>query len=75
MTRAIRANESEIGATKSIIIGVTANALRGDADLCFASGMDDYLAKPVSLDVLRGTLEKWLSYETKHSDENTFIAM
>lgn len=75
MTRAIRTNESETGATKSIIIGVTANALRGDADLCFASGMDDYLAKPVSLDVLRSTLEKWLSHQNKQPADQTVIAM
>jgi CheY-like chemotaxis protein len=61
MTRAIRDHEKANTVAQSIIIGVTANALRGDAELCFAAGMDDYLAKPVSLDVLESTLKKWLT--------------
>lgn len=61
MTRAIRAQEARQDGDKSIIIGVTANALRGDSELCFSAGMDDYLAKPVSLDVLKNTLDKWLT--------------
>jgi signal transduction histidine kinase/CheY-like chemotaxis protein len=67
MTRAIRAHEKSNPVTQSIIIGVTANALRGDAELCFAAGMDDYLAKPVSLDVLESTLKKWLTSKALQS--------
>jgi CheY-like chemotaxis protein len=29
------------------IVGVTANAMRGDRDLCFAAGMDDFVTKPI----------------------------
>ena len=29
------------------IIGLTANALPGDADVCIEAGMDDYVAKPI----------------------------
>ena len=60
MTRLIRTAEQNQKTSRSIVIGVTANALKGDAELCFDAGMDDYLPKPVSLATLDTTLEKWL---------------
>jgi|SRR6056300_634480 CheY-like chemotaxis protein len=60
MTRLIRTAEQNQNIGRSIVIGVTANALKGDAELCFDAGIDDYLPKPVSLETLDTTLEKWL---------------
>ena len=58
--RAIRAAEAQSG-THIPIIGVTAHALKGDREKCMESGMDDYLAKPVSPDRLGAKIGMWLS--------------
>jgi signal transduction histidine kinase/CheY-like chemotaxis protein/HPt (histidine-containing phosphotransfer) domain-containing protein len=61
LARSIRHLEESAGAGAHIpIIACTANALRGEAENCFAAGMDDYIAKPVELAQLRAKLERWL---------------
>jgi CheY-like chemotaxis protein len=50
---------------RSIVIGVTANALRGDDQICFDAGMDDYLAKPVTLETLQSKLDEWIKPSSK----------
>jgi CheY-like chemotaxis protein len=42
------------------IIAVTANAMDGDREKCLASGMSDYMSKPVLTQTLATTLEKWI---------------
>jgi signal transduction histidine kinase/CheY-like chemotaxis protein/HPt (histidine-containing phosphotransfer) domain-containing protein len=60
LTRRIRELEAASGKRRIPIIACTANALGGEAEICFAAGMDDYLAKPVELTELAKKLDHWL---------------
>ncbi|MDX1695533.1 MAG: 7TM diverse intracellular signaling domain-containing protein, partial [Ketobacteraceae bacterium] len=42
------------------IIAVTANTMSGDRERCLAGGMDDYIKKPINVDVIRQRLVYWL---------------
>jgi signal transduction histidine kinase/FixJ family two-component response regulator len=60
LARRLRAAEADRGAVHTPIVAITANAIKGEEERCLASGMDAYLAKPVSIEQLRATLERWL---------------
>jgi PAS domain S-box-containing protein len=42
-----------------VIIAMTANAMPGDKEICFAAGMQDYMSKPITLDTVKSVLLKW----------------
>ena len=42
------------------IIAMTANAMKGDKEMCLEVGMNDYISKPIKPKELFGILEKWL---------------
>jgi PAS domain S-box-containing protein len=42
------------------IVALTANAFTEDRERCFAAGMDEFLAKPCSLEAMRNSLVRWL---------------
>jgi HPt (histidine-containing phosphotransfer) domain-containing protein len=59
---AIRQEEARDGKPRTPIIALTASALKGEAERCLGAGMDDYLAKPVSVPVLQACLQRWLPH-------------
>ncbi|RFP19387.1 MULTISPECIES: EAL domain-containing protein [unclassified Duganella] len=60
-TAHIRLAELAMG-RRTPLVAMTANTQVGDAEKCLAAGMDDYLAKPITLVELRQKLEKWLPH-------------
>ncbi len=58
----ILAYEKESGLGHTPIVALTAKAMKGDREALLASGMDDYLPKPLESSSLREVLEKYLGY-------------
>jgi CheY-like chemotaxis protein len=47
------------------IIAVTAHAMKGDKEVAIAAGCDDYLTKPLDIDLLEAIVKQWLEYSFK----------
>ncbi len=65
-TKAIRAWEQSEGIKRQgsdggiPIVAMTANAMKGDREKCLASGMDDYIAKPIKREIVFDMLTRWV---------------
>ncbi|WP_018526492.1 PAS domain-containing protein [Alkalispirochaeta alkalica] len=59
-TREIRGLDLSSGGRSSPIVALTAGALREERERCLASGMDDFLTKPVDPEKLRECLGRYL---------------
>ena len=42
------------------IVALTANSFEEDRHACLEAGMDDFLAKPLSLAALKAVLHRWI---------------
>ncbi|MBL0699406.1 MAG: response regulator [Desulfosarcina sp.] len=57
------ADQSPEGTKKSEhipIIAMTANAMKGDREMCLEAGMDDYIAKPIKRELVFDIIKKWV---------------
>jgi PAS domain S-box-containing protein len=59
-TKEIRKFEAHESLKRIPIVAITANVMKGDAEKCLESGMDDYIPKPITKEKLSQAIIKWL---------------
>jgi signal transduction histidine kinase/DNA-binding response OmpR family regulator len=43
------------------IVAMTANAMKGDREICIDAGMNDYITKPIKREIVFEIIEKWVN--------------
>jgi CheY-like chemotaxis protein len=72
--RAVRQLERSSG-RHTPIVAMTASAAEEDREACLAAGMDDCIVKPVRLDTLHATLERWLPVSKQRPNDVHTVPM
>ncbi|MGC5198676.1 response regulator, partial [Aphanothece microscopica] len=67
-TRTIRATEARRRLVRVPILAVTAGAMAGDRQACLDAGMDGYVTKPVSPQLLLGEVDRVLAETGQRAD-------
>jgi signal transduction histidine kinase/FixJ family two-component response regulator/ABC-type amino acid transport substrate-binding protein/HPt (histidine-containing phosphotransfer) domain-containing protein len=70
--RRIRADEAG-GASRVVIIAITANAVSGAREMLLNNGFDDFLPKPIELAKLNAIVEKWIPVEKRRRKSGTSL--
>jgi len=66
---ATKAIAGSLGDARPPIVALSAHAMKGDSDIGLASGMDDYLTKPISKVRLIETLHRWMFEKGKQMQD------
>ena len=69
-TARIRQHETQTGA-HTRIVAVTAETSPGAREACLKAGMDEYMAKPITPQILRDMLSRWAPLPAAVRDTNT----
>ncbi|MFH0823866.1 MAG: response regulator [Pseudomonadota bacterium] len=70
-TREIRSPRSAVLNHEVPVVAITAHAMSGDRERCLQAGMNDYIAKPISLNALADALERLLPGLNLHRTQET----
>jgi PAS domain S-box-containing protein len=68
-TRAIRQPGTEVSNPAIPIIALTANAIKGDREMCLEAGMNDYLSKPIEAKQLIAKVHLWTVSERAAAED------
>lgn len=55
----LRIRQTQPADSQPVIIAVTANALKGDRELCIEAGMDEYISKPLRSETIVNVIGKF----------------
>lgn len=50
------------------IVAMTANAMKGDREICIDAGMNDYITKPIKREIVFQIIEKWVNQQVIAND-------